>query len=527
MYDVLLQGGQVLDGSGAPAVRADVAVVGDAIAALGELAGREAQRTIDLQGQVLAPGVIDIHSHADFTFLEERSGRSAIRQGVTTEVVGNCGQTYAPLTERNRRAVRERSAGWQPSVDVTWSSTAEYLAEVGRGNGLNAVYLVGHGTLRSAVMGAADRPATDDEIARMGTLLDQALADGARGMSTGLEFMPGRPATPPELGALATTVGRRGGLVASHIRNRDRHFEAAVDEMLTATRTGEAKLQLSHLMVKPGHAPGAWERVVEQMENARGAGQDVLADMIPYDTGPGLATGFLPGWALDGGPAATLARLRAPESYARIRADYDRYWLFVAMGEWDRLTLAFSQTHPDWIGRRFDQLATELAMEPIDVLLQILIDEGEGLDRITVNGRLFDEAHVRACLTHPLFILSSDSWRGTRDGGPGEVANHPSCWGWVPRILGHYVREAGLLPLAEAVRKMTSEPARRLGLADRCTIRVGDRADLMTFEPATVGTTSTFASPARPPAGIHHVFVNGVAVLDAGTPTGALPGRLL
>ncbi|MBV9358842.1 MAG: amidohydrolase family protein [Chloroflexi bacterium] len=527
MYDVLLRGGQVVDGSGAPAVHTDVAVIGDEIVALGDLREREARRTLDLHGQVLAPGVVDIHSHADFTFLEERSGRSAIRQGVTTEVVGNCGQSYAPVTERNRQAVSDRSAGWQPSVDVSWSSTADYLAEVRRGNGVNAVYLVGHGTLRSAVMGTVDRPATDDEIGQMQTLLDEALADGARGMSTGLEFMPGRPATPPELGSLATTVGRRGGLVASHIRNRDRSFEAAVEEMLTATRVGEAKLQLSHLMVKPGHAPGAWERVVGQMETARGVGQDVVADMIPYDTGPGLATGFLPGWALDGGPAATLARLRAPESYARIRADYDRYWLFVAMGEWDRLTLAFSQAHPDWIGQRFDQLADELGMEPIDLLLQVLIDEGEGLDRITVNGRLFDEAHVRACLTHPLFLLSSDSWRGTRDGGPGEVANHPSCWGWVPRILGHYVREAGVLSLVEAVRKMTSEPAMRLGLADRGTIRPGARADLMSFDPGTVGTTATFASPAQRPVGIQHVFVNGIAVLEEGVPTGALPGRLL
>ncbi len=526
MVDLVLRGGTVIDGTGAPGFRADVGIIGDRIAFVSRTGAPDGARSIDVAGRVVAPGIIDIHSHSDFTLLEDRAATTIVRQGVTTEVIGNCGQTYAPLTERNRAAVASRSRGWQPSVEATWSSVGEYLDLVRRGNGVNSYFLVGHGTLRAAA-GPDDRPATQAEVAAMRSLLDEALGAGARGMSTGLEFMPGRAADVDELSSLAEVVSRDGGLVASHIRNRDRRFEEAVDEMLEVSRRGEVPLQLSHLMVKPGHRPGAWERVVERIDEAAARGQDVAADMIPYDTGPGLATAFLPSWALEGGAEATLARLRTPELRAKIRGDYDRYWLFVAAGDWDRLTLSFSRSHPEWIGERFDVLAERTGREPIDALLRVLEDEGEGMDRVTVNGRLFSEEHVLACLVHPRFVLSSDGWRGIRDGGPGEVANHPSCWGWVPRILGHYVREERALTLEEAIRKMTSFPAERLRLRDRGRIAEGLVADLVVFDPAAVGTAATFLRPAAAPAGISHVLVNGTPVVEDGKPTGALPGRVL
>jgi N-acyl-D-amino-acid deacylase len=527
MLDILLRGGLVVDGTGAPPIRADVGVAGDRIVHIGLEGAPEANTTIDVSGQVVAPGVIDIHSHSDFTWLEERSGRSAVRQGVTTEVVGNCGQTYAPLSDLNIGTASEISRGRQPSVEVSWRTVGEYLAVVRQGNAQNCYFLVGHGTLRGAVVGPDNRPATAAEIDRMRALLDEGLAEGARGMSTGLEFMPGSAANADELGAMAEVVGRRGGFLASHIRNRDTRFVDAVDEMIGAARRGGAPLQLSHLMVKPGHPPGAWDTVVEHMYQARADGVEVVADMIPYDTGPGLPTALLPMWALQGGPGELLRRLQAPDLYARIRQDYDRYWRFVAMGEWDRLTVAISNAHPAWVGQNFDDLAERLGMPQIDVLLSLLLDEGEGLGQMVVNGRLFSEEHVRACLTHPLFILSSDGWRGTRDGGPGEVANHPNCWGWVPKILGYYVREEASLSLEEAIRKMTSFPAVRLGLTDRGVVGVGFYADLMVFDPATVNTGSTFVRPACPPVGISHVLVNGQLVVTAGEPTGALAGRVL
>lgn len=529
MLDVLLRGGLVIDGTGAPAFRADVGIAGDRIAVLARPGAEvpEARVVQDVAGQVVAPGIIDIHSHSDFTWLEERAGRSAVRQGVTTEVVGNCGQSYAPLTDRNLQSAVDTSRGRQPGVVVNWRSVGEYLAEVRKGNGQNCYFLVGHGALRGAVVGPDNRPATPDEIARMQALLDEGLQQGARGMSTGLEFMPGSAASSPELGAMAEVVGRRGAFLASHIRNRDSRFVEAVDEMIGAARQGGTGVQLSHLMVKPGHAPGAWETVIEHMDAARADGVDVVADMIPYDTGPGLPTAFLPGWALEGGPAGLLPRLRDPVTYQRLRRDYDRYWRFVAQGEWDRLTVAVSLAHPDWVGEQFDALARRLGVEPIDVLLTLLLDEGDGLGQVLVNGRLFSEDHVRACLAHPLFILSSDGWRATRDGGPGEVANHPNCWGWVPRILGHYVRDERVLSLEEAIRKMTSYPADRLHLSDRGRLHAGLAADLMVFDPATVGSASSFAHPASQPTGISQVLVNGEWVVRDGQTTDALPGRVL
>lgn len=529
MLDLLFRGGSVVDGTGAPAYRAEVGVAGGRIALIAREGAEvpEAAQVIHVAGQMVAPGVIDIHSHSDFTWLEERVGRSAVRQGVTTEVVGNCGQSYAPLTDLNLQAATDVSRGRQPSVELSWRTVAGYLDEVRKGNGQNCYFLVGHGALRGAVVGPDDRAATPGEIARMQALLEEGLQQGARGMSTGLEFMPGSAANADELGAMAEVLGRRGGFLASHIRNRDAFFVEAVDEMIGAARRGRTALQLSHLMVKPGHKPGAWDAVIEHMEAARAEGIDVVADMIPYDTGPGLPTAFLPKWALEGGAPALLKRLRDPELYRQIRGDYDRYWRFVAMGEWERLTVAVSMAHPDWIGDRFDSLATKLGIEPIDVLLKLFLDEGEGLGQLLVNGRLFSEQHVRACLTHPLFILSSDGWRATRDGGAGEVANHPNCWGWVPKILGYYVREEGLLPLEEAVRKMTAYPADQLGLSDRGRVQVGLAADLMVFDPGTVNTTSTFIRPASRPTGITHVLVNGQAVVAGGEVTGALPGQVL
>jgi N-acyl-D-amino-acid deacylase len=527
VLDVLLHGGTVVDGSGAPRGAADVGIRGARIAFVGPPNGAEAERVLDVTGHVVAPGVIDIHTHSDFTLLEERQGRSALRQGVTTEVVGNCGQSYAPITERNREGITQRSLGWQPSVEVDWSSVGEYLDRVREGNGANCYFLVGHAAVRSAVMGFDERPASGEEIDAMVRVVEEALDDGARGLSFGLEYPPARKATADELAALAGAVRRAHAFLGCHMKNRDAWFEESTDEIIEASRRGDSMLQLSHLLAKPGHKPGAWERVLKRIEASRARGHDVAADTIPYDTGPGFATAFLPDWAVEGGPGATLRRLKDPELRARMRQDYDRYWRFVAAGEWDRLALAYSSAHPDWVGESFDVLAEHLRMDPIDVLLQLFEDEGIGLGRVTVNGRLFSEEHVRECLRQPFFALGSDGWRGTRDGGPGEVAHHPNCWGFVPKVLGEYVRETGQLTLEEAIRKMTSFPAERLGITDRGLVREGYHADLVVFDLERVGTDSDYRRPAVMPRGIAHVFVNGRQVLADGELTGVLAGAVL
>ncbi|MEQ7008954.1 amidohydrolase family protein [Actinopolymorpha sp. B17G11] len=525
--DVLLEGGVVVDGTGQPRFRADVGIQGDVIAYVGTDEGVAARTTVDVSGQVVAPGIIDIHTHSDFTMLEERHGRSALRQGVTTEVVGNCGQSYAPISDLNADGLTQRSLAWQPGVRVDWQNVDQYLQRVREGTGTNCYYLVGHAAIRSAVMGFDDRPARSEEVRAMVRLAEQALDHGARGLSFGLEYPPTRRADVSELSALATVVGRHDAFLGCHMRNRDEHYEQSTAEILRACRDAQATLQLSHLMAKPGHAPGATERVLDQLQEVRRAGLDVEADMIPFDTGPGLATAFLPGWALEGGATGTLRRLKDPKLRARIHDDNDRYWRFAATGAWDRVTLAYSSAHPEWVGESLDVLGQRLGTDAYDALLQLFEDEGEGMGRVTVNGRLFSEQHVRDCMTHPLFTIGSDGWRGTRDGGPGEVAHHPNCWGWVPLVLGHYVREEGVLSLEQAIAKMTGRSAERLGLERRGLVRTSYAADLVVFDADAVSTDSSYRTPARNPRGISAVYVNGQHAVANGAVTGALAGQVL
>jgi N-acyl-D-amino-acid deacylase len=387
--------------------------------------------------------------------------------------------------------------------------------------------LVGHGAIRSAAMGMDDRAATPEEVREMEALVEASLDEGAWGLSFGLEYPPGRSAATEELAALARVVARRGKLVTAHVRNRDRRFEPSIDEMVGVAADAGARLQISHLLAKPKSSDRSWDRVVESLGSARARDIDVAADTIPYDTGPGFATAFLPGWAVEGGPREILRRLKNPADYARIRTDYGRYWLFLEDDHWDRLTVAFSDAHRDWVGERFDVLAERLGMEPIDVLLKLFIDEGEGLDRVGVNGILFSEEHVRQTLLEPTFAIASDGWRGTRDGGEGEASNHPNGWNLVPLILGHYVRDEGVLPLEEAIRKMTSNPAQRLGLAGRGVLEAGAYADVLVFDPATIASTSSYRTPASMPSGISHVLVNGARAVRDGTLTGSRAGRVL
>lgn len=527
MLDILVRGGRIVDGSGNPWFPGDVGIVADRIVEIGNLAGAVARTTIDADGKIVAPGFVDSHSHSDQTILINREATSSIYQGVTTEVVGNCGLTFAPITDVSRRAMEQIVGGTCPDLCVSWSTCGEFMDRMEEGIAINIGQLVGHGALRRAVMNMEDRKPTEPEMAEMERLLAESLDAGAVGLSFGLEFMPGRVADAEELRRLCAVAGPRDKITAWHVRNRDRHFTQAVDEAIEVTRKAGASLLLSHLSAKPGSTPRAWNRCMEAVRLARSEGHDVQCDMIPYTIGPGLLATILPTWASQGSVEEVQARLRDPRVREKLIEQSDRYWFLFYYREWDKLTLTLCRSHPEWIGMTFREIGEAAGKDPFECVYDILADEGEGMDQVWINGVLFSEGDIAEWISDPLFSIAADGFV-TRDTGPlAESTNHPNCYGWTPRVIQKYVRELRTMRLEEAVRKMTSMPAARFGFFDRGILRAGAMADVIVFDEAAFQTRATFMKPQVYAEGMDYVIVNGRLALEAGVPTRNLAGRVL
>ena len=362
MLDLLIRGGTLVDGTGGLRRLGDVGIAGDRIVAVGTLTGAEAARTIDAAGKIVSPGFIDPHSHSDFTLFANPEFQSTVRQGVTTEIVGNCGLGSSPVSDASRSLVADRLAEYAFEGPVTWTSTGEHLAAVDAlGTSANTAWFVGHNAIRLAA-GVTGRDVTEAQLRQMSGLVAEAMDAGALGMSTGLEFEPGRLAGAEELRTLVGVVGAAGGIYASHIRNRDAALQAAVDEFLGLIEGSGAGGQISHLNVRDntGAAPGAWERAVETLGRARAGGLDVLADATPLTSGDGVAAAILPPWLTDDGPAVAAERLRDRSVRRRLRTDCDRYWRFIQRGEWHRVRLLSSAEYPELCGLTFPEIANRL-----------------------------------------------------------------------------------------------------------------------------------------------------------------------
>jgi N-acyl-D-amino-acid deacylase len=527
MFDVVIEGGWVVDGTGNPGVPADVALIGDKVAAVGDLSGQERRTELDATGKVVCPGFVDCHSHTDQTILANREATSSLYQGVTTEIVGNCGLGFAPITDRSRPAMEKIVAGTCQGVDPDWSSFGNFLDRIQEGVAINIGTLVGHGPVRRAVMGMADRTPTENEMAEMEQLVGDSLDAGALGLSFGLEFMPGRVADAEELRRLCAQAGRRSKMTVWHVRNRDRRFEEAVTEALEVTRDAGAGLQLSHLSAKPGSEPRAWNRVMESVRLARKQGHDVQCDMIPYTIGPGLLSTILPTWATQGTVDEVVERLRDPQVRETLKEQSDRYWFLFHYREWDKITLTASRAHPEWIGMTFREIGEETGQDPFDCVYDILADEGEGMDQVWINGVLFSEGDIVEWITDPLFSIASDGFTAKKGSVWRKVANHPNCYGWAPWVIETYVQQLRAMRLEEAVRKMTSMPAARFDLTDRGILRVGMKADVIVFDEEGFSTASTYLEPHVYAEGMEYVFVNGDLALERGKPTGSLNGLVL
>jgi N-acyl-D-amino-acid deacylase len=524
MLDLLIKGGTVVDGTGAPGRRADVAIAGDRIEAVDVLPDAGAARVIDATGHVVAPGFVDMHSHADFVLPGLPTADSKVHQGFTLEVVGNCGASPAPLTAARRQDVIDTSGLTVPPLRWDWTSFRSYLDGLTRqGLSINVAPLVGHGTVRLLVMGPGDARPTADQLRAMETEVRRAMDEGAFGLSTGLIYAPGVFADTDEIVGLARAAGEARGFYASHIRGEGETLLPAIAEAILVGRRAAIPVEISHLKATGRENWPKMAQAIELIEAARADGLDVTADMYPYPAGSTGLTALLPPWAHAGGREPLLARLSDPTDRARLLAALDGPGLARNAG-WDGIVISGCPARTEYEGQTVARIAAGLGRPPGEAVLEILRQARADADMILFS---MSEENVALGLRRPWVMIGSDGEGRAAHGPYGAGKPHPRNYGTCPRVLGHYVRDQGLLPLPEAIRKMTSLPAAKLGLRDRGRLERGAVADVVVFDPATVADTATFAEPHRYPRGIPWVLVNGEPVIAAGQHSGSRPGRVL
>lgn len=531
--DLVIRDVRVVDGTGGPSVRADVGIEGGRIAALrapGEpaLPGR---RVLDAHGLALAPGFIDMHAHSDLALLRDPDHSAKAAQGVTLEVLGQDGLSYAPVDDRTLDEVRTAIAGWNgggpgdTSVDFDWRTVGEYLDRLdrnfgGRGIAVNAAYLIPQGTVRAHVMGWEDRPPTDAEQARMEVLVAEGMEQGAVGMSSGLTYTPGMYAGDSELAALCRVVAAYDGYYCPHHRSYGQGALRAYAEMVALARAAGCALHLAHATMNFGVNEGRAPELLALLDAALAEGADITLDTYPYTPGCTTLVALLPSWASEGGPEAVLARLRDDATAERIRHHLEVVGSDGCHGvpvAWDTVEVSGvgDPSLAAFTGRTVRQSADARGEEPWTVARRLLIGDRLGT---TVLQHVGHEENVRAIMRHRVHTGGSD---GILQG----AKPHPRAYGTFPHYLGRYVRELGVLSLEEAVAHLTSRPAARLRLTDRGLVREGYRADLVLFDPATVAAGSTFDAPRTLPAGIPHVLIDGRFVIEDGRRTDTLAGR--
>jgi len=523
--DLIIRGGTVLDGTGAPGREADVAVAAGRIAEVAPGSTRKARREIDARGQVVAPGLIDIHTHSDFTLPINPRAESKIRQGVTTEVVGNCGFSAAPALPGTSAMLKEylsASAPWLPFRDTSF---AEYL-DTYPATSVNVVHQVGHNTLRLMTVGMERRAATPEEMQAMAALLEEALAAGALGLSSGLFTAPGINAGPEEIHALARVLARHGARYSTHVRDEGNRVFEAVREAIAVARATGVHTQIAHLKLSGMDNWGGAGKLLAEIDAARREGVPVDCDQYPYDTGTNPLRNLLPTWVQEGGIGAMLERLKERAVRERLQADIARDGLnnFGRIPGWDAVRVAISASQPELAGRTLGDIARERRLDPFDQLCECILSD-RGHTRILVTSMA--EEDVRAITGTPWILVGSDGNSLAVEGVTSQGMPHPRFYGTHTRVLGPCVRDLGLLTLEQAVHKMTGGSAQALGWTDRGWLREGHWADITVFDPARIADLATYERPHQYATGVSTVVVNGEIVVDGGDHTGALPGRVI
>jgi dihydroorotase/N-acyl-D-amino-acid deacylase len=527
-FDLVITNGHIIDGTGSPWYSADLGIRDGKIAAIGNLSSAPRKRTIDAAGKVVAPGFIDMLGQSELTILVDALLPSKIYQGITSEITGE-GNSIAPL---NDAIIQSDHTGYDHyKITPDWRTFRQYFARLEKqGIGINVADYVGATQVRRMVLGENDVQPTPAQLEQMKTLVDDAMKDGAVGVSTALEYAPAPYAKTEELIALASEAGKFGGIYSTHMRNESDSVLEAIDEALRIGREAHVPVEIWHLKVAGKNNWGRMPEVVAKISAARAAGADVTADTYAYTAWYNDFSAFIPAWAHDGGDAKLVGRLKDPATREKIRKDMltpSRDW----DNEWQEIPgpeaiMIGAVTNPALLalqGKRLSEIAKLWNKDPMDALFDFLIQDPT--TGVAVFG--MSQPDVTLALQQPWVAIDNDSEGTSPDGILGQAHPHPRAYGTFPRILAKYVREEKVLTLEDAIRKFSALPAQRLRLADRGVLKAGMWADVVIFNPATVHDRATFDNPNQLSEGMDYVLVNGVPVIDQGKMTGTLPGKVL
>ncbi len=526
-YDVVVRGGWIVDGTGNPRYRGDIAIEGDRIVAVGQLGNARARRTIVATDLVVSPGFIDMLGWSELKVLADGRAASKITQGITTEVTGE-GSSVAPQTA----ATIADDAEYHESLGITvdWYDLDGYFRRLEEsGSTINIASLVGATQIRMAVLGSEDRAPTPAELERMVALVDTAMMQGALGISTSLVYAPAFYASTEELIALAQAASRHGGIYATHLRDEGRRIDEAIDEALQIGQAADIPVEIWHLKRAGQDSHGTMPRILTKLDSARGAGRDITADLYPYVASATSLDASIPQWAHEGGDSAMIARLRDPAERLRIRADIlnppggvESFFRGAGGGAGVLVAGVLHDSLRYLQGKSVAEVASEWGVDELEAVFELIIRDNGHTDAIYFSMNEWD---VRSAIGHWWTSFCTDFGAVAVDGVLSEDMVHPRVYGSFPRILGRYVRQHGVLSLEQAIRKMTSLPAQRVGLLDRGILRPGMAADIAVFDPETIIDRATFADPHQYSEGVEYVFVNGKLVLDGGEITRERPGR--
>ncbi len=519
MFDLVIAGASIIDGRGSPAYVGDIALEGDRIVAVGKVPETDGRRVIRAEGLIACPGFVDVHSHSDYFLLLNPGAESAVRQGVTTEIGGNCGYAAAPIwgewREERARTYRELYG-----LDHEWQRVQEYFQRLSTETvSINFGLLLGHNTIRGSVMGGAARVPDAAEMETMIRAVRQGMQEGALGLSTGLIYAPACFAHPEELVVLARVTREEGGVLTCHMRSEGERLLEAIREILDVAREADVPLQISHLKTSGERNWGKLSEALHLIEEAQAQGQDVTADRYPYTASNTQLQAVMPSWALEGRREEQVAQLRDPVVRDRLRLE-------LADKRWDQIMIAevTREENKRFEGMRVNQAAALAGKEPVQFVCELLVEEEARVDAIFFT---MSEENLQRILTRPYVMVASDSGTRAHIGPLSRGRPHPRTFGTFPRVLGAYVREKQLLELPTAIRRMTFDPCRRFGLNGRGLVAAGCYADLVLFDPDTVRDRSSYEDPIQYPDGIRYVLVNGMITVEEGEHTGVRAGHVL